>query len=128
MNVNLVNVNNNDTNQQHHQHQQQQQQQQQIQQQQQHIINAVNVKNNNHNTNNSSNNNTSNSNKIIVDLGDSCMFCSRSLMNLSNFNKKVHIETCKIKQLKKATAIRMRQQNMSTKSNKKRCKKDSQNN
>jgi hypothetical protein len=49
-------------------------------------------------------------------------------MNLSNFNKKVHIETCKIKQLKKATAVRLRQQNMSTKTNRKRCKKESQTN
>lgn len=127
LNVNLVgnvNVNNNNNQQQQHhhhhqqhQHQQQQQQQHHHQQQQQQHINNIHIK--------SSNNNN---NKIIVDLGDSCMFCSRSLMNLSNFNKKVHIETCKIKQLKKATAMRMRQQNMSTKSNKKRCKKEMQNN
>ena len=38
-----------------------------------------------------------------LDLGESCLFCSRSLVNLSNFNKRIHIETCKIKTLKKAT-------------------------
>jgi hypothetical protein len=38
-----------------------------------------------------------------LDLGDTCLFCSRTLYNLSNFNKRVHIETCKIKTLKKAT-------------------------
>lgn len=48
---------------------------------------------------------------ISLDLGDNCLFCSRSLMNLSNFNKKVHIETCKIKQIKKATASQLRQAN-----------------
>lgn len=46
-----------------------------------------------------------------IDLGDNCMFCSRSLVNLSNFNKKVHVETCKIKQLKKATASQLKQTN-----------------
>lgn len=39
-----------------------------------------------------------------LDLGESCLFCSRSLVNLSNFNKRIHIETCKIKTLKKATS------------------------
>ncbi|CAF0753053.1 unnamed protein product [Brachionus calyciflorus] len=40
-----------------------------------------------------------------------CMFCSRSLSNLSNFNKNIHIEQCKVKQLKKATANQMKQAN-----------------
>jgi hypothetical protein len=35
-----------------------------------------------------------------LDLGDSCIFCSRSLLNLSNFNKRIHIETCKTKKMK----------------------------
>lgn len=30
-----------------------------------------------------------------------CEFCSRSLANLSNFNKNIHIEQCKLKQAKK---------------------------
>ena len=49
------------------------------------------------------------------DLGDSCLFCSRSLLNLSNFNKRVHIETCKVKQLKKETANRLKQFNKTIK-------------
>lgn len=47
-----------------------------------------------------------------LDLGESCLFCSRSLVNLSNFNKRIHIETCKIKTLKKATS-KLRQTNTS---------------
>lgn len=38
-----------------------------------------------------------------LDLGETCLFCSRSLQNLSNFNKRIHIETCKVKTLKKAS-------------------------
>lgn len=37
---------------------------------------------------------------MILDLGDVCVFCSRSLANISNFNKRVHIEQCKLKQKK----------------------------
>lgn len=75
------------------------------------------------NSNNNSNMNGSNGNgnkNNIVDLGDSCVFCSRSLLNLSNFNKKVHIETCKIKQMKKQNNMKMKQQHSLNKSNKKK--------
>lgn len=49
------------------------------------------------------------------EFGDTCLFCARSLLNLSNFNKRVHIETCKIKQLKKETANRLKQINKTIK-------------
>ena len=55
------------------------------------------------------------------DLGESCLFCSRSLVNLSNFNKRIHIDTCKIKTLKKNTS-KMRQ-TVSAKSPRKRANK-----
>jgi hypothetical protein len=54
-----------------------------------------------------------------LDLGESCLFCSRSLVNLSNFNKRIHIETCKIKTLKKATS-KLRQTTSTGKSPRKR--------
>ncbi|RNA22616.1 hypothetical protein BpHYR1_002558 [Brachionus plicatilis] len=40
--------------------------------------------------------------QIGVAVCDYCEYCSRSLANLSNFNKNIHIEQCKLKQLKKA--------------------------
>ena len=46
---------------------------------------------------------------ITYDLGETCVFCSRSLKNLSNFNKRIHIETCKVKKFKIASA-KMRQE------------------
>ncbi len=58
-----------------------------------------------------------------LDLGESCLFCSRSLVNLSNFNKRIHIETCKIKTLKKATS-KLRQTASAGKSPRKRPKKE----
>jgi hypothetical protein len=82
------------------------------------------------NTNNNPSMNGSNGNankNNIVDLGDSCVFCSRSLMNLSNFNKKVHIETCKIKQMKKQNAMKLKQQNSLNKSSKKKGVKNTSN-
>ena len=65
------------------------------------------------------------SNKI--DLGEICLFCSRSLLNLSTFNKRIHIETCKIKTLKKAAKAQLRQ-TQSAKGPRKRSKKDNNNN
>lgn len=60
---------------------------------------------NNNSNNNSNPDGCNDPNKIgKLDLGESCLFCSRSLVNLSNFNKRIHIETCKIKSLKKATS------------------------
>lgn len=74
---------------------------------------------NNSNSNNNNNNNTSINQQDVkpnmINLGENCSFCARSLMNLSNFNKKVHIDTCKIKQLKKANAMKARQLNKSVK-------------
>ena len=63
-----------------------------------------------------------------LDLGESCLFCSRSLHNLSNFNKRIHIETCKVKTLKKASKKLRQSQSMSAnnslnKSRKKQAKK-----
>lgn len=40
---------------------------------------------------------------ISTDPSQLCEFCSRSLANLSNFNKNIHIEQCKLKQSKKIT-------------------------
>lgn len=54
-----------------------------------------------HNEETNNNKPASSSNKL--DLGETCLFCSRSLHNLSNFNKRIHIETCKVKTLKKAS-------------------------
>lgn len=58
-----------------------------------------------------------------LDLGESCLFCSRSLVNLSNFNKRIHIETCKIKTLKKATS-KLRQTSSAKAPRKKSTKKE----
>lgn len=82
------------------------------------------------NTPNNQNNNNSNSQNMDdlndpcnigkLDLGESCLFCSRSLVNLSNFNKRIHIETCKIKTLKKATSKLRRSSSAKTASPRKR--------
>lgn len=72
--------------------------------------------------NNNNNNNTASQQSAASasaansgEFGDTCLFCARSLLNLSNFNKRVHIETCKIKQLKKETANRLKQINKTIK-------------
>ncbi len=72
----------------------------------------------------------SNSNNSLnrLEYCDSCMFCSRSLRNLSNFNKNVHIETCKLKQIKKANAIKLKQETSLNNKRSKRAKKAKLNN
>jgi hypothetical protein len=95
-------------------HQQQQQQQQQHQQQQHHHQQPNHMTHAHHNgnimLNMSHGGNQMNGHgamnitmPTVFDLGDMCVFCSRSLSNLSNFNKRIHIEQCKVKQSKKGT-------------------------
>ena len=38
--------------------------------------------------------------KLGIELGDNCMYCSKSFVNLSDFNKKLHFEYCKLKKRK----------------------------
>lgn len=68
--------------------------------------NGGNINNNNNHQNNYANLSMG---SITYDLGETCVFCSRSLKNLSNFNKRIHIETCKVKKFKIATS-KMRQE------------------
>jgi len=117
--------------------QQQQQQQQQQQHQQQSSFNPHNLMNasNSHHHHHQQQQMSSSmlhlddSSKVAkLDLGESCLFCSRSLHNLSNFNKRIHIETCKVKTLKKASKKLRQSQSMSAnnsmnKSRKKTAKK-----
>ena len=35
--------------------------------------------------------------KLGLELGDNCVYCSKSFLNLSDFNKKLHFEYCKRK-------------------------------
>lgn len=52
-----------------------------------------------------------------------CEYCARSLANLSNFNKNIHIEQCKLKQLKK-TVNGLKQANKPPRKKTKTCGKD----
>ena len=64
--------------------------------------------------NNNNNSSNSISNLMKKEIGAiSCLFCARSLLTLSEFNKNVHIETCNAKQLKKAMSMHKRQQSSS---------------
>jgi hypothetical protein len=89
--------------------------------------NSSNHQNKNSIGSSNSQNNNGNQSLKMLDLGDSCLFCSRSLYNLSNFNKKVHIETCKIKQMKKANANAIKMKNTMNKAARKRQNKKEQN-
>lgn len=40
--------------------------------------------------------------KLGLELGDNCVYCSKSFVNLSDFNKKLHFEYCKLKKKKLA--------------------------
>ncbi|CAF0753020.1 unnamed protein product [Brachionus calyciflorus] len=52
--------------------------------------------------------------QMSLDTPELCMYCSRSLDNLSTFNKNLHTDRCKIKQLKKAEAEQSKQANRNT--------------
>lgn len=58
---------------------------------------------------------------VCMDSNQLCEYCSRSLANLSNFNKNIHIEQCKLKQSKKTNNS---QEKYSTKPPRKRVKSD----
>ena len=68
-------------------------------------INNSNMMNFMSNTNNSMINSASSSSHHLTEnmafYEEKCLYCSRSLSNLSSFNKRIHMEQCKLKQMKK---------------------------